>query len=217
MNNLAVSLTVEHGLSTRDPFDQKYAWYALMELTSPREGHDLRDAMETMLGKAFEEGSVIDGVIAESESQRNDFWRIRETIPEAQGHEGASIKSDISVPISRVAEFFQKANDAMSKVIPGVRFVSFGHIGDGNLHYNLTQPINMSGEEFLAKWHDATNPMNDIVYSLNGSFSAEHGVGQLKRDELERYRSKVDIKIMKTVKSALDPKGIMNPKTLFKE
>jgi FAD/FMN-containing dehydrogenase len=217
MNNLAVSLTVEHGLSTRDPFDQKYAWYALMELTSPREGHDLRDAMETMLGKAFEEGSVIDGVIAESESQRNDFWRIRETIPEAQGHVGASIKSDISVPISRVAEFFQKANDAMSKVIPGVRFVSFGHIGDGNLHYNLTQPINMSGEEFLAKWHDATNPMNDIVYSLNGSFSAEHGVGQLKRDELERYRSKVEIKIMKTVKSALDPKGIMNPKTLFKE
>jgi FAD/FMN-containing dehydrogenase len=217
MNSLAVSMTLEHISSIRYPFDQQYAWYALMELTSSRDGNDLRDAMETILGKAFEEGCVIDGVIAESESQRDNFWRIREAIPESQGYVGASIKSDISVPISRVAEFFQKANNAMSKVIPGVRFVSFGHIGDGNLHYNLTQPVDMSSKDFLAKWHDATNPMNDIVYGLNGSFSAEHGIGQLKRDELKLYRSKIEIGIMKMVKSALDPKGIMNPKTLFKE
>ena len=188
-----------------------------MELASPRDGSDLREALESELEKAFDDKTVIDGVIAESGAQSEDFWRIRESIPEAQGHVGASIKSDVSVPISSVAEFFKKANAVVTAVIPGVRFASFGHIGDGNLHYNLTQPVDMNNEDFMALWHDATDPMNDIVHNLNGSFSAEHGVGQLKRNELERYRSKVEVEMMKSVKKALDPKGIMNPKTLFNE
>ena len=217
INDFAFSLTIEHGTNMRNPFDQAYAWYALMELTSPRDGSDLREALESVLEKAFDDNTVIDGVIAESGAQSKDFWRIRESIPEAQGHVGASIKSDVSVPISSVAEFFKKANAAVTAVIPGVRFASFGHIGDGNLHYNLTQPVDMNNDDFMALWHDATDPMNDIVHSLNGSFSAEHGVGQLKRNELERYRSKVEVEMMKSVKKALDPKGIMNPKTLFNE
>lgn len=216
MNSLAVEMTVKHGEGVRDPFEKQYPWYALMELTSPREGGDLRDALEVVLERAFEDETVLDGVIAESGAQSADFWRIRELIPESQGHEGASIKNDVSVPISRVPDFINSTHAAVEKVMPGIRFVSFGHIGDGNFHYNLTQPIGSDRDAYLEQWHDVTDPINEIVHSLNGSFSAEHGIGQLKLNELERYRSGVEIDIMKSIKAALDPKGIMNPGKVLK-
>lgn len=215
MNGLAVEMSVKHGQGTRDPFEHPYPWYALMELTSPRDGTDLREALEKVLEAAFEDGIVQDGVIAESGSQSDDFWRIREMIPECQAPEGASIKNDVSIPISRVSDFINLAHKAVEKVYPGIRFVSFGHIGDGNFHYNLSQPKGSDRDTYLAAWHDITDPINEIVHQLNGSFSAEHGIGQLKRNELELYRSTVEIDIMKTVKSALDPKGIMNPGKIF--
>lgn len=215
MNRLSVEVTFRHGHNTRDPFDAPHAWYGLLELTSPRDGTDLREAVEKVLEKAFEDGIVVDGVIAESGGQRDDFWRIRESIPECQGPEGASIKNDVSIPISQVTEFFRLTNAAVAEVIPGIRFVSFGHIGDGNIHYNLSQPVGADREAYLEKWHDVTDPINEIVYKLNGSFSAEHGIGQLKRTELTRYRSAVEMDIMRSVKNALDPKNIMNPGKLF--
>jgi len=215
MNQLSVEMPVKHGQGIRDPFEKPYPWYALMELTSPRDGTDLREALESVLGQAFEDDIVIDGVIAESGAQRDDFWRIREMIPECQAPEGASIKNDVSIPISRVSEFINRAHEAVEKVVPGIRFVSFGHIGDGNFHYNLSQPLGADRAAFLAKWHDITDPINEIVHALNGSFSAEHGIGQLKRNELLRYRSGVEIDLMKSVKAALDPNGIMNPGKIF--
>ncbi len=215
MNALAVEMTVKHGQGVRAPFEQQYPWYALMELTSPRQGNDLRDALERVLEAAFEDGTVLDGVIAASGAQSADFWRIREMIPECQGPEGASIKNDVSIPISKVPDFINQTRQAVEKVMPGIRFVSFGHIGDGNFHYNLTQPIGSDRDTYLAQWHDVTDPINEIVHKLNGSFSAEHGIGQLKRDELVRYRSGVEMDLMRRIKSALDPKGIMNPGKIF--
>ncbi len=217
MNRLAVEVTFRHGHNVRDPFDAPHAWYGLMELTSPRDGTDLREAVETVLGQAFEDGIAADAVLAESVGQSEDFWRIRESIPECQGPEGASIKNDVSIPISQVAEFFRQTNAAVAKVIPGIRFVSFGHIGDGNIHYNLSQPVGADREAYLKRWHDVSDPINEIVYKLNGSFSAEHGIGQLKRTELARYRSPVEMDIMKSVKNALDPKNIMNPGKIFED
>ena len=183
----------------------------LRELTSPRPGTDLRDALESVLESAFEAGAVIDAAFAESGQQAADFWRIRETIPEAQGHAGGSIKNDVSVPVSKVAELTRRLDVAMEKVVPGARPVNFGHVGDGNLHYNVSQPEGMDRDAFLARWHDVTDAINDIVHDLGGSFSAEHGVGRLKRKELERYRGEVAVDVMRTLKAALDPKGIMNP------
>lgn len=215
MNAMAFDMSIKHGPGVRDPFEQRYAWYALMELTSPREGNDLRGALESVLEKAFEDAVIVDAVFAESGAQSDDFWRIRELIPESQAPEGASIKNDVSIPISRVSEFINRAQEAVEKVCPGIRFVSFGHIGDGNFHYNLSQPIGAERDAFLAQWHDITDPINDIVHQLDGSFSAEHGIGQLKREELKRYRSSIELDIMKTVKTALDPTGIMNPGKVF--
>jgi FAD/FMN-containing dehydrogenase len=211
MNRLSLWVTCEHTDGVRDPFDAPHDAYVLMELTSPRPGNDLRDAMEKFLEDAFEAGEVEDAVIAESGQQMNELWHIRETIPEAQGHEGGSIKNDISVPVSKVPEFTKRGDAIVESIIPGTRPMTFGHIGDGNLHYNLSQPKEMDREEFLAKWHDVTDPLNDLIHELDGSFSAEHGVGKLKREELVRFSSPVEIELMRQIKAAFDPKGLMNP------
>ncbi len=210
MNRLSISCTF--GVAgIRDPFQGEHAAYVLMELTSPRDGSDLRDAMEKFLEAAFEAGEIEDAVFAESGQQRDDLWRIRETIPEAQSHFGGSIKNDVSVPVSKVHELLTRAEAAVAKAVPGIRPCSFGHIGDGNIHYNLTQPEGMAKDAYLAEWHKVTDAVNDIVHDLGGSFSAEHGIGKLKREELIRYRPAVEIELMRTLKASLDPKGIMNP------
>lgn len=211
MNRTSLWVTCEYTEGVRDPFDAPHDAYVLLELTSPRPGNDLRDAMEQFLEAAFEAEEIADAVFAESGQQMDDLWHIRETIPEAQGFEGGSIKNDISVPVSKVPEFVKRGDVIVEETIPGTRPMTFGHIGDGNLHYNLTQPKDMDREAFMAKWHDVNDPLNDLVHELGGSFSAEHGVGKLKREELVRFSSPVEIDLMHKLKQAIDPKGLMNP------
>ncbi|MGJ3259414.1 MAG: FAD-binding oxidoreductase [Rhodospirillales bacterium] len=208
-NSLWVSCAYTEGV--RDPFDQEHPAYVLLELTSPRAGTDLREALEKLLEDAFEAGEIVDAVIAESGQQRHDIWHIREAISDAQKNEGGSIKNDLSIPISKVTDFIVKADAICENVVPGIRPMTFGHIGDGNLHYNLTQPASMDAQAFLDKWHDVTDPLNDLVEEMNGSFSAEHGIGRMKRDELVRYSPPVEIDLMRKIKAVIDPNGIMNP------
>ncbi len=194
-----------------DPFSAPHPWYLLIELTSPRPDDDLRGGLEKCLGPAFEDGTATDAVLAESIAQGDALWAIREAIPEAQKHEGGSIKHDVAVPVSRVAEFVEKATKAVEGALPGVRVCPFGHMGDGNLHFNLSQPEGMETKAFLARWEEMNRIVHDIAVSMNGTFSAEHGIGMLKKDELAHYRSQVELDLMRTLKRALDPNNIMNP------
>jgi FAD/FMN-containing dehydrogenase len=215
MNALSFELSINHVQENRSPFSDAANCYVLMELSSAQEGSNLRDALESVLESCFEDEIVLDAVLAESSTQSADFWRIRESIPDSQASLGGSIKNDITVPISRVAEFLERAGEAVGEIIPDTRIVSFGHVGDGNLHYNISQPVGMDKQAYLDRWHDITDVLNDIVADLNGSFSAEHGIGQLKRRELSVYRSEIEVGLMKDIKKKFDPKNIMNPGKLF--
>jgi D-lactate dehydrogenase (cytochrome) len=194
-----------------DPFEAAHPWYALIELSSSRRGSSLREALERMLGEAFEAGIIEDAVLADSEERRQALWRIRESIPGAQKREGGSIKHDVAVPVSRVPEFLRRATAAVEAALPGVRVVPFGHVGDGNIHFNLTQPEGADKKTFLAEWQRMNRIVHDIVTDMRGSISAEHGIGRLKRDELSHYKSPVELGLMRRIKQALDPQGLMNP------
>ncbi len=215
MNALGFDLSTTHIPENRSPFSVPAPWYVLLELTSAQQGDNLRRVLEHVLETYFDQGTVVDAVFAESSAQANDFWRIRESIPEVQGRLGGSIKNDITIPISKVVEFLSRADLVAEKTVPGVRLVTFGHVGDGNLHYNISQPDGMEKQAYLDRWHDMTDELNDIVADLNGSFSAEHGIGQLKRKELATYRSEIEVGMMKSIKRTLDPTNIMNPGKLF--
>lgn len=211
LSGFGMALVDKHIDGVRDPFQDRYESYALIELTSPRADEGMQDALEEFLGTAFEEEIVLDAVIAASESQSNELWSIREGIPEAQKHEGGSIKHDISVPISKVGDFIAKASLAVEAEMGGLRVCAFGHIGDGNIHFNLTQPEGHDREAFMAEWPHFNRIVHDIVMDMGGSFSAEHGIGQLKTGEMNRYKSAVELDMMRAIKTALDPKGLMNP------
>jgi FAD/FMN-containing dehydrogenase len=159
----------------------------------------------------LEAGLLDDAVLAQSETQARKLWALRENISEAQKIEGVSIKHDISVPVSSIPEFLTLANAALAKVFPGIRVVAFGHLGDGNLHYNLSKPDALENSAFIDSQPVANRLVHDLVHSLNGSISAEHGIGQLKREELLRYKSPVELAMMRSIKQALDPLGLMNP------
>lgn len=193
-----------------DPMDEVYAHYALVELTSSRRDAGLHALLERVLESAFEEGIAENAVIAASGAQAERLWRMRETLPEAQKNLGAGIKHDVSVPVSSVAEFLAKATVAAKKEIPGVRVVPFGHMGDGNIHFNLSQPKAEDRKTFLARTEAIEHVIHDIAVDMAGSFSAEHGVGVLKRGELHRYKAPAEIEMMRAVKRTLDPNGIMN-------
>lgn len=195
----------------RDPLDEVYAEYALIEFSGARAHSGMQEAMENMLSDGFEAGEIIDAAVAQSEAQRAAFWHIREAIVEAQAFEGGSIKHDVSVPVSRVPEFIRTADVAITKLIPGARPVAFGHCGDGNIHYNIAQPVGADKQGFLDQWDSVTKTVYDIVVGLGGSFSAEHGVGQLKLPEMARYKDALELDMMRRLKDALDPAGIMNP------
>jgi len=155
---------------------------------------------------------VLDAVFAASTAQARQFWKLRDSINEAQKPEGASIKHDVAVPVSRVAEFIARATEAAEASLGGVRVVAFGHVGDVNIHFNLSQPLQgWTREKFLGEWERLQRIVHDIVMGMNGSFSAEHGIGRLKIGEMVRYRPPVELQMMKTLKAALDPKNIMNP------
>ncbi len=211
MPRIAVEFATRHMPNVRDPFAAPHAVYALVELTSPRPNEPLRQALETLLGDALEDGIVEDAVVAASEAQCEDLWRIRESIPEAQKFEGGSIKHDISVPISRIGEFMERARTMVEREIPGVRVCAFGHVGDGNIHFNLSQPPGADTDEFLEQWQRINGLVNELLAEVGGSISAEHGIGKLKRDQLAEFRSEVEIDMMRRIKRALDPDNIMNP------
>lgn len=211
MERFGIDLAIKHVQGVRDPLGQVYEHYALVRGSAGRENSGLRECMEETLAEGIEEGLVLDATLAESEQQARDFWRIREGIVEGQIPEGGSIKHDISVPVSKVAEFIALADVAVAKAIPGCRPCAFGHAGDGNIHYNVTQPIGMDRQEYLAKWKDLNHVVHAIVLGLGGSISAEHGIGQLKRDELADVKSPVELDLMRKIKAVLDPDGLMNP------
>jgi D-lactate dehydrogenase (cytochrome) len=206
---MAVDFSIRHGIDVRDPLQDKHPWYVLMELSSPRE--DARATLEAILARAMEEEIVDDAVIATNLTQRSGFWKLRDEMSAAQKPEGGSIKHDISVPVAAVPAFIAEADAAVVKLIPGARPVPFGHLGDGNLHYNVSQPVGANAADFLARWHDVNAVVFEIVLRMGGSISAEHGIGVLKRDELPDVKDKVAIELMRSVKAMLDPLGIMNP------
>jgi D-lactate dehydrogenase (cytochrome) len=209
LSDTAADFSVRHGIDVRDPLAAKHRWYVLMELSSPRD--DARATLEQILARGMDEAIVDDAVIAASLGQRSAFWKLRDEMSAAQKPEGGSIKHDISVPVAAVPAFIAEANAAVVKLIPGARPVPFGHLGDGNIHYNVSQPIGADAEKFLARWHEVNALVFEIVLRMGGSISAEHGIGVLKRDELFGVKDKVAIELMRAIKSTLDPLGIMNP------
>lgn len=212
---IAVDIVLKHVPTARDPLDMSYPWYVLLELSSSQSTGEAYDLTESILEEALQNSYVEDGALAASLSQSQDFWRLRETMSEVQKAEGGSIKHDISVPIARIPEFIQRANDLIELMIPGARPVPFGHYGDGNIHYNISQPVHMDRDVFLAQWDNVTAAVHKIVLDLGGSISAEHGIGRMKRDLLSQVKSPTELSLMQSIKKALDPKGILNPGKLI--
>ncbi len=208
---LAVELTTRHITGVTDPFERRYDWHVLIELTSSRAGSGLAATLEELLAEAASRDEVLDAVIASSLRQRESLWRMRETIPEAQRHAGASIKHDVSVPIAALADFIQRGAFWIAARVPEGELIAYGHLGDGNLHFNIQQRPGTSAEAFLARADDAHRAIHDLVAEYGGSFSAEHGIGQLKIGELEHYKDAVALEVMRQLKHTLDPKGILNP------
>jgi len=211
MPRMGVEFTIRHVDGVRDPLETPHDWYALIDISSSRSEEDARTTLETILGEAFEADILQDAAIAESVAQAHSFWKMREEMSWAQKPEGGSIKHDISVPVASIPTFIKEADAAVLEMVPGARIVCFGHIGDGNLHYNISQPIDADKEEFLSHWGEMNHRIHTIVASYGGSISAEHGIGQLKRDELEYFKDAQALDLMRRIKQAIDPKGIMNP------
>ncbi len=210
MPRFGLDLCLRHTPGTTDPLTSSSPWYVLVELTSGDSGN-LDGTLQSLLERAINLALVSDGAIARSGRQRTDFWRLREDMSDAQRPEGGSIKHDVSVPVSSVAAFIAEASAAVGKRLPGIRPVPFGHIGDGNIHFNLTQPIGMDKAAYLALWDEMSRIVHDIVRRYDGSISAEHGVGRMKRDEIAATKDPVEMELMRTLKRALDPKNILNP------
>ncbi len=211
MSGTGVDFCARHIEGIAIPFAAPAAHYVLVDLASPRPDAGLRDLAEAVLAEAMEAGEVLDAVIAESDAQAKKLWRIREEHPEAQKREGASVKNDVSVPVSKVPEMIRRCSAALVALIPGSRPVPFGHIGDGNIHMNLQQPEGMDPAAFLARSHDIMDCVNAVVRELDGSFSAEHGIGRLKTDMMAEWRGGAELAAMQAIKRALDPHGILNP------
>lgn len=208
---IALEFAVRHIHGVRRPVEGHAEWYVLFEMAGTHASSDTDGAMETLLGEAMEDGMVTDGTLATSDTQRAELWRLREAIVEAQVREGASIKHDVSVAVSRVPEFITRASEAVAKVCPGIRPYPFGHVGDGNVHYNLSVPANMEADRFLSMEEELHRAVHDVVKGMAGSFSAEHGIGRVKTGEMAHYKNAVDVDIMRKIKETLDPNGIMNP------
>ncbi|MEX2631471.1 MAG: FAD-binding oxidoreductase [Tistlia sp.] len=210
---LILEFALRHIEGCRDPLSAPQPWYLLVELFGGREDGGLREALEEALAAAYEDGTVLDAALAESETQRRAFWQLRENLTEAQKFEGGSIKHDVSVPVSAVPAFLKEAEAKCRELVPGCRPVPFGHLGDGNIHFNVSQPEGGGAAEreaFLAGWDAMNRAVHDIVHRHRGSISAEHGIGRLKLAENARFKSPVELDLMRAVKQALDPHGIMN-------
>ncbi|MFI4914571.1 MAG: FAD-binding oxidoreductase, partial [Steroidobacterales bacterium] len=211
---IAVDLTTRHIPNVTDPFDKRYDWYILCELTSAAD-EPLDEILQETLGAAIERSVVLDAALASSERQRQAFWRLREHIPEAQRLAGPSLKHDISVPVAALPGFVAEASAAVAVQAPDGVLVCYGHAGDGNLHFNISHIDDANNAGFLARESLIRRTVHDLVASYQGSISAEHGIGRLKREELQRYGSPVGLDCMRAIKRALDPNGIMNPGKLL--
>jgi D-lactate dehydrogenase (cytochrome) len=208
---IGIDLTIQHIAGVADPLQKPYSWYVLCELTSARGAEPLDAVMEEALASALEDGLVLDAVLSRNERERATLWKLRETIPEAQRIDGASLKHDISVTITALPDFVERATAWVSTNVPDGRLVVYGHVGDGNLHFNLNQSPGSDRASFLAREPAIKRAIHDLVREFGGSFSAEHGIGKLKVEELERYGSPVELDLMRAVKHALDPNGVLNP------
>ena len=202
---IGIQFTTSH-MGTRNPLATPSPWFVLAELADAGAG-----VLAAALEQALADGIATDGVMAQSARQRLDFWALRENMSEAQKFEGGSIKHDVAVPVSQVSAFITRATRAVETFMPGARIVCFGHLGDGNMHFNVSQPIAIDKQSFLARWIDMNHVVHDIVRTLNGSISAEHGIGRLKRHEMLLIKSPVELEMMRGLKAMLDPKGILNP------
>jgi FAD/FMN-containing dehydrogenase len=206
-----IDLGQRHIAGVVEPLAERRDYYVLIELTAAVADSGLRSTLESLLEHALEDGLVADATVAESVEQARRLWFVREAIVELQKFAGASIKHDISLPVSRVPEFLPRAIAAVSQAQPGIRPVPFGHVGDGNIHFNLYQPEEMDGGAFLARQTEMNRIVHDIVAELGGSFSAEHGIGRLRRDDMQRYKPLLELELMRRIKQAIDPDNIMNP------
>jgi FAD/FMN-containing dehydrogenase len=209
---IAVDFTLRHIPGVTDPLRSKYPAYVLCEVSTARDDRQLRGLLEDALGVAMDDGDVLEAAFAESIAQRKSLWRLRESVPEAQRHEGASIKHDVAVPVAALPDFLEAAAAAVASVVPAARLVAYGHVGDGNLHFNLSEPAGGGNRAaFIALQGALGNAVHDCVRQFRGSISAEHGIGQLKRELLARHKDPVALAAMAAIKNALDPHGILNP------
>jgi FAD/FMN-containing dehydrogenase len=211
----ALDLVLRHIPGARDPLAEKHEWQVLVELSDSHADADLNGLFEAVVADALAHGHVLDAVVAASEAQAQALWALRENISEAQKREGISIKHDIALPVSRIAEFIARAETLLAQLFPGVRIVCFGHIGDGNLHYNQSKAVAQDNADFIERSAAVNRVVHDLVAELGGSISAEHGLGQLKREEILRYKSSVEMDLMRAIKHALDPAGGLNPGKLL--
>ncbi len=210
ISRTGLEFVLAHIPQTSDPLAAPCPWYVLVEATSGAKT-DLRNILETPLEAAVGDNIVLDAVIAASDAQRAGLWRLRESLSEAQKYEGGSIKHDVSVPIGKVPSFLREASATVTALVPGARPVPFGHLGDGNIHFNVSVPKGADDAAFLARWDEVARAVHDIVHRLGGSISAEHGVGVMKRDEIARTKSTEEIEVMRALKRMLDPNTILNP------
>ncbi len=212
ISDFGLSLVTKHFKQLKAPLPETFPWFVLTDVADSRDAATLAGEVEAALGDALEKGIILDCAIAKNDTEGKRMWELRENMTESQVHEGRNIKHDVSIPISRMADFIVAADAALEHVYPGVRPISFGHVGDGNLHYNIAHPLaNFTEESWLAEWEKINLIVHDRVAQFNGSISAEHGIGQLKREEIKRYKAPLELAIMRQIKAALDPQNIMNP------
>lgn len=211
MSRMSLDFVLRHMVGSTDPMEAPHPWYLLIELTDSSPNANLRELIETGLIGPLEDGRVLDAVIAADEAQAAALWKLREGISEAQNFEGPSIKHDIAVPVGSIPGFIDKASAALSREIPGIRLVCYGHVGDGNLHFNLSKPPDSENADFRAQAGRIGRIVYDVVAQFTGSISAEHGLGQSKRQDIVHYKSGLELELMRSIKALLDPKAIINP------
>jgi FAD/FMN-containing dehydrogenase len=212
---IGLDFVLRHGPNCRDPLALPYPWCALIEISKTHAEGDADAAASAILERAFGEGVIGDAVLANSLSQAREFWKLRELLSEAQKQEGGSVKHDVSVAIANIPAFIERASKAVERLVPGARPVVFGHYGDGNIHYNVSQPLGADTAAFLNRWDEISEAVHAVVLEFDGSISAEHGVGRMKRDLLARIKSPVELDLMRRIKDALDPRGVLNPGKLL--
>jgi len=211
MSRFCIELVTRHIPGAQRPFAADHAEYVLLELSDTHAAGNVKEVLEATLEGALEQGLIVDAVVAASEAQARKLWVLRENLTEAQALEGKQVKHDVSLPISHIAEFIDAAQVDLDRKFPGVRIVNFGHVGDGNLHFNVAPPAGMDEGSFMRDMRTVNRIVHDTTVRFGGSISAEHGLGVYKREEILRYKSRLEMDLMRAIKRTLDPLGIMNP------